>query len=382
MNRKEAIEAVKNNLPHSSFTTLRKALETLIPELAESEDERIRKSLIDLLKNDEKHYLKEIDWLEKQNETFTKKDVDDAYLKGVCDAKQELEKQDESIEIKRGKNYLCTKTHKYAGEEWREGIKYFSPEDYALINQGCAYYCPAWSKEEHNDCFKEVEYAKDNPKFKVGDFIKHNKANLICKVISVNGGSYYVENIETRGRIELFDAEQNFRLWTVTNAKDGDVLCANGRYFKEYIFNFSSLTEDNVISTHFGYDVFRGTFDTKVSRFGREEEFVSVTPATKEQRDTLFAKMKEAGYEWDAEKKELKKIAQEPAWSEEDEKILNTIINDIQERHPEAMWKINAGNTVAVSTQYIIDWLKSLKEKVGCEVNCTNTKKKNEKQND
>ena len=31
-------------------------------------------------------------------------------------------------------------------------------------------------------------------------------------------------------------------------------------------------------------------------------------PATKGQRDTLFAKMKEAGYEWDAEKKEVKKI--------------------------------------------------------------------------
>jgi len=31
-------------------------------------------------------------------------------------------------------------------------------------------------------------------------------------------------------------------------------------------------------------------------------------PATKEQRDLLFKKMKEAGYEWDAEKKELRKI--------------------------------------------------------------------------
>ena len=29
-------------------------------------------------------------------------------------------------------------------------------------------------------------------------------------------------------------------------------------------------------------------------------------PATKEQRDTLFKKMKEAGYQWDAKKKELK----------------------------------------------------------------------------
>lgn len=31
-------------------------------------------------------------------------------------------------------------------------------------------------------------------------------------------------------------------------------------------------------------------------------------PATKEQRDLLFAKMKETGYEWDTDKKELNKI--------------------------------------------------------------------------
>lgn len=33
-----------------------------------------------------------------------------------------------------------------------------------------------------------------------------------------------------------------------------------------------------------------------------------VHPATKEQRDLLFAKMREAGYEWDVDKKELRKI--------------------------------------------------------------------------
>ena len=42
--------------------------EKYFPELKESEDERIRKSLIDMLKNDEKCYLKEIAWLEKQGE--------------------------------------------------------------------------------------------------------------------------------------------------------------------------------------------------------------------------------------------------------------------------------------------------------------------------
>ena len=41
-------------------------------------------------------------------------------------------------------------------------------------------------------------------------------------------------------------------------------------------------------------------------------EVSTVKPATKIQRDLLFQKMKEAGYEWNAEKKELKEIEDEP----------------------------------------------------------------------
>ena len=36
---------------------------------------------------------KVIPWLEKQGETYTKKDIDDAWVEGVCYARRELEKQ-------------------------------------------------------------------------------------------------------------------------------------------------------------------------------------------------------------------------------------------------------------------------------------------------
>ncbi len=49
MTRKEAIEAVRNNWPDSNYSMLREALQTLIPELAESEDEKIRKMLIEIV---------------------------------------------------------------------------------------------------------------------------------------------------------------------------------------------------------------------------------------------------------------------------------------------------------------------------------------------
>jgi hypothetical protein len=47
--------------------------------------------------------------------------------------------------------------------------------------------------------------------------------------------------------------------------------------------------------------------------FGYTENGNSIHPATKEQRDLLFQKMHEAGYTFDFEKKELKKIEQKPA---------------------------------------------------------------------
>ena len=155
-------------------------------------------------------------------------------------------------------------------------------------------------KEEKVDNANKVE-----PKFKVDDFIKHNKANIICKVIAVdsNDNSYYVENIGIGGsRIELSNAEQNFHLWTIQDAKDGDVLVASdGSIFlfkgtigcdcKHYV----ALTTDGVVKLNEGLE-------------HCWENSTAVHPATKEQRDLLFQKIHEAGYEWDTEKKEPKKI--------------------------------------------------------------------------
>ena len=72
MERKEAIDIIKKNWPDNSFTMLQEALETLIPELKESEDERIRKALIEACKQSlivgGFHKDKVIAWLEKQGE--------------------------------------------------------------------------------------------------------------------------------------------------------------------------------------------------------------------------------------------------------------------------------------------------------------------------
>jgi len=119
--------------------------EKYFPELAESEDGRIRKVLIDYFKRykeQEECGIKTfygiptddiLAWLEKQGETFTKKDVEDAYLQGISDTKNELEKQGEQKPIDKVEPKFKVK---YAGNEYNvfetkdiAGVTFYGIED-------------------------------------------------------------------------------------------------------------------------------------------------------------------------------------------------------------------------------------------------------------
>ena len=75
--------------------------EYIFPELKMSKDEKIKREIIKFLKENKDFPEDWIAWLKKQGETYTKKDVDNAYLQGICDAKRELEKQGEKNPAKR-----------------------------------------------------------------------------------------------------------------------------------------------------------------------------------------------------------------------------------------------------------------------------------------
>ena len=60
-------------------------------------------------------------WLEKQGESYTKKDIDDAWLKGICDAKRELEKQGETSPIHSNSSNI-------GKDEQKTEIKYIYPK--------------------------------------------------------------------------------------------------------------------------------------------------------------------------------------------------------------------------------------------------------------
>lgn len=102
---KEALERAKKELKTcgSMDCDAAKQIFRFFPELKKSDDERIRKEIISIVKSYRESCVTEgnhrfdncIAWLEKQGKSYTKKDVDDAWLKGICDAKRELEKQGE-----------------------------------------------------------------------------------------------------------------------------------------------------------------------------------------------------------------------------------------------------------------------------------------------
>lgn len=79
----------------------RKMLLDIFPELTMSEDEKMKDYIKDVIQAaiipKKENKQKMIAWLEKQGEkkNTRKREIDDAYLQGICDAKHEIEKQGE-----------------------------------------------------------------------------------------------------------------------------------------------------------------------------------------------------------------------------------------------------------------------------------------------
>ena len=224
--------------------------------------------------------------------------------------------------------------------------------------------------DENKDLIQHEKQSEKKPtdkvelKFHEGDWVVYK--NEVCQIVKREEGCNKL--VTVFGIEKELVNERNLstaRFWTIADAKDGDVLA-----FKDdsYI-----LLVKEVHNTIYGMrvscycHVLIGKFDTVEYQIRVD----GLYPATKEQRDTLFTKMKEAGYEWDAEKKELMEIEnetenykqqvmsemtnsvknyirQKPSWSEEDEKMVKDIIAAIDTLYPHGM----------------VNWLKSLKYRV------------------
>lgn len=173
---------------------------------------------------------------------------------------------------------------------------------------------------------KQGEQKSDNKfetKFKAGDWVVFNGLTLYIKEV-VKG---FYRTISKNGIPNSYDwdIDNVARLWTIQDARDGDVLAFDNDiivifkdFYDAHTFHSYCFIQDRVFDTNEG----------NVSAWWKAEHFY---PATKEQRDTLFKAMADAGYTFDFEKKELKLLItnggdfetenceQKPAWSEKDE---------------------------------------------------------------
>ena len=173
------------------------------------------------------------------------------------------------------------------------------------------------------------------PKFHEGDWIVYNRndsSREILYVYDIRDGRYYFnDNIHFSWSVK--ECDEKCHLWTIEDVKDGDVLHSTG-FHSDCIFIFNGLDNwefdepngDRAVAT--GYCCLTLLDDNMEFSIQGPDciEVNTVKPATKEQHDLLFQKMYEASYEWDAEKKELKKIEQSPSWSEEDENRFRNLI--------------------------------------------------------
>lgn len=287
-------------------------LEHIFPEIKESEDERIRKKIINLI--------------EKSNE-----------YGGYALHKWEADEMLAWIE-KQGQ-------HANFRNKIQVGDKVTRNEDGVLVN--LSQLNRVAKKQGEQKLTNKVE-----PKFKIGDWVVWDN-KILCHVDSIYQGkeSLMYTIIDTNNMTHSYSVkgfDNNAHLWTIQDAKDGDLLADN---YGIYIFDrFDEYDEKCYIC--------RGAYQYSQKDYENEHMLCSVEvhPATKEQRDLLYQKMKEAGYEWDAEKKELKKIEQKPAWSEEDEEMLNYIICDIESLKEQVYCKTLCDEE--------IDWLKNLKDRL------------------
>lgn len=284
-------------------------IDDIVPELTEYEDERIRKQLLEVVHgftgdslwvDYNIHKEDAIEWLEKQGgQKHTAEEVlIKAGLKPYKDGDQ-----------------WCV----LLGDNIQDGICGFGNtiEDalYAFLKDLIA------SKNGHTDIPADavLDGNKDGliadtirlkPKFKVGDWVV--QGCIILKIRCVGNERYCYETVG--GYVDdmlVSEIDSLYHLWSIKDAKGGDVLACDDED-KVFIYN-GKLDLKGRVCAYCGiyktYDELRFT----ECAIGNSFTYKEPHPAAKEQRDLLFQKMKEAGYQWDAEKLELKKGEQKPS---------------------------------------------------------------------
>ena len=338
-------------------------LDDIFPELKESEDERILEIIKHCIESRYLHTstIKGISqkqcfaWLEKQGE---QKSVDKEYTFKAIPRLLDMMEPTEKAKAYCQKLIDTLKKEGYHTDAKIVGecLRGMNGENVAMA------------------VMDEQPITKVEPKFRVGDWILYSGDHYegVRHITKINENGYYIERNGLPHGIIPFNHEICMRLWTIDDAKDGDVL-----YSKKH--NLLWIYKD----AEQYYSCINLNYSSNISIGGDIVIPNDTCPATKEQRDLLFRKMHEAGYGWDAEKKELKLLitnggdfgVQNNEWSEEDyinwlkkqgyfkwgdedNENMNSLCVLLDQ-----MVSINAiGNEHSIEYK---NWLKSIKQRIG-----------------
>ena len=230
---------------------------------------------------------------------------------------------------------------------------------------------------------------ESEPKFKVTDWVVDN-CGCVWRIEGILNKFYILEGIDgCKSRPTIEWVNKTFHLWDITkDANDGDVLSFKDD--KECPFLYKGCLDPDHPNSPVAYGGIcsGGKFIPGGKKFNNWWTDKKVYPATKEQRDTLMKAMDDAGYEFDFDKKELKKTnsycqenckgyqetgkcfadgdckakieaEQNSALSEKYEKIGKELI-EFCEKCSQGQTVINSQNDFTRWT----DWLKSIKERL------------------
>lgn len=313
-------------------------VEEIFSEYEMNEDERIRKAIIDILNE----IVVELNYKEFLNISYNIKDMV-AWLKKQGEHKS-AKNIVESWKDMRLEVYQQASGNRHEPNYSDDTTKMFSLNDIDEIIE-------KMSEQKSAD--------KVEPKFHEGEWIIHQGTENIYQVVAIIDNQYQLKYGDNYTVQKCDDVDRCARLWDITkDAKDCDVL-ACGNKVNDCPFIFHNLTEALNPRSYGGINTL-GNFQANDENGGHWCHSNIVRPATKEQRDFLFKKMKDAVWVFDFGKKKLKKIEQKSAWSEEDEVIYAELIKFF-----EAMLNCLATEERHNENRKWLNWLKSLKERIG-----------------
>ena len=345
----EALAPTEDGCKISGLT--RDCIENIFPELKENENEKIRKAILCYFE----HYAHDIKgadaqkwiaWLKEQKTEEVKEvmfspaigcDIDSAARQAI--KKQKVSGKDIVLAFNGAYIPVEEKTVDDIVNEYYSWVKkkgkrqhVWSEEDENFFNDAIAFFEDVKNASDHSDWLKslkqrildvsmekipnwlerQVEKPQGKTAVEAAKEEKYNDQNCVNPADKVKSkfhpGDWVIDNFGGIYQIEsateiisehifgytivgggYFNDNNNVRLWSIADAKDGDVLVdkynnigiykeIEGVYWDSYIY----LGCDGVIR---GFSI------------GGRHEQTGTHPATKEQCDLFFAKMKEAGWE-------------------------------------------------------------------------------------